>query len=59
MNMYLPGQAETALNTDETPVGCVFVNNGKVIGRGMNYTNETLNVRLILLLCCLSTYVLY
>lgn len=57
--MYLPGQAETALNTDETPVGCVFVNNGKVIGRGMNYTNETLNVRLILLLCCLSTYVLY
>jgi len=35
--------AELALNTDETPVGCVFVHNGTIIGRGMNATNRTLN----------------
>jgi tRNA-specific adenosine deaminase 2 len=35
--------AELALRTDETPVGCVFVHNGSVIGRGMNATNRTYN----------------
>ena len=37
-------QAELALGSDETPVGCVFVNNGEIIGRGMNDTNKSLNV---------------
>lgn len=37
-------QAELALRSDETPVGCVFVHEGKVIARGMNGTNATLNV---------------
>ncbi|EUC37043.1 hypothetical protein COCCADRAFT_86663 [Bipolaris zeicola 26-R-13] len=35
--------AELALKSDETPVGCVFVKDGQVIGRGMNETNRTLN----------------
>ena len=38
-------QAELALATDETPVGCCFVHNGKVVGRGLNDTNRSLNVR--------------
>lgn len=37
-------QAETALESDETPVGCVFVYNNEVIGRGINGTNASLNV---------------
>ena len=37
--------AELALASDETPVGCVFVNNGEIIGRGINGTNASLNVR--------------
>lgn len=36
--------AELALASDETPVGCVFVHNGEVIGRGINGTNASLNV---------------
>lgn len=36
--------AELALNSDETPVGCVFVHKGEVIGRGINGTNASLNV---------------
>jgi tRNA-specific adenosine deaminase 2 len=36
-------QAELALATDETPVGCVFVHEGQIIGRGMNATNRTMN----------------
>jgi len=36
-------QAELALKSDETPVGCVFVKDGVIIGRGMNETNRTLN----------------
>src|SRR5690349_11730277 len=36
-------QAELALTSDETPVGCVFVKDGEIIGRGMNETNRTLN----------------
>lgn len=39
-------QAELALKSDETPVGCVFVHDGKVIARGMNGTNISMNVRL-------------
>ncbi|KAF2236833.1 cytidine deaminase-like protein [Viridothelium virens] len=35
--------AEQALNSDETPVGCAFVHDGTVIGRGMNETNKSLN----------------
>ncbi|KAH8816825.1 cytidine deaminase-like protein [Xylogone sp. PMI_703] len=34
---------ELALKTDETPVGCVFVHEGQIIGRGMNATNRTYN----------------
>ncbi|KAF9697021.1 hypothetical protein EKO04_004940 [Ascochyta lentis] len=37
------GMAELALKSDETPVGCVFVKDGEIIGRGMNETNRTLN----------------
>lgn len=36
-------QAQLALDTDETPVGCVFVHNRAVVARGMNATNRTLN----------------
>lgn len=36
--------AEMALASDETPVGCVFVREGEVIGRGINGTNASLNV---------------
>jgi len=35
--------AEHALANDETPVGCVFVRNGRIIGKGMNDTNRSLN----------------
>lgn len=35
--------AELALRSDETPVGCVFVKDGEIIGKGMNETNRTLN----------------
>lgn len=35
--------AELALASDETPVGCVFVKDGEIIGRGMNDTNKSLN----------------
>lgn len=38
------GMAEFALASDETPVGCVFVHEGKIIGRGINGTNASLNV---------------
>ncbi|PGH17549.1 hypothetical protein AJ79_01149 [Helicocarpus griseus UAMH5409] len=34
---------EKALATGETPVGCVLVHNGKVIGSGMNDTNKSMN----------------
>jgi len=48
--------AELALASDETPVGCVFVHDGEVIGRGINGTNASLNVRLQLMMkeCTLS-----
>ncbi|KAL2038712.1 hypothetical protein N7G274_008470 [Stereocaulon virgatum] len=35
--------AEQALASDEVPVGCVFVHNGEIIGKGMNDTNRSLN----------------
>lgn len=38
--------AELALASDETPVGCVFVHDGEIIGRGINGTNASLNVRI-------------
>lgn len=34
---------ELALQSDETPVGCVFVHKGEIIGRGMNDTNKSMN----------------
>jgi Cytidine and deoxycytidylate deaminase zinc-binding region len=37
-------QARTALETGETPVGCVFVHSNKIIGRGMNETNKSRSV---------------
>jgi tRNA(Arg) A34 adenosine deaminase TadA len=36
-------QARLALMTNETPVGCVLVHNGRVIAKGMNATNITRN----------------
>ncbi|KEY65350.1 hypothetical protein S7711_01860 [Stachybotrys chartarum IBT 7711] len=35
--------ARLALRTNETPVGCVLVHDGKVVARGMNATNVTRN----------------
>lgn len=35
--------AEKALMTGETPVGCVLVLDGQVVGEGMNDTNRSLN----------------
>jgi tRNA-specific adenosine deaminase 2 len=35
--------AEKALALGETPVGCVIVYEGEVVGSGMNNTNESLN----------------
>jgi tRNA-specific adenosine deaminase 2 len=35
--------AEQALATGETPVGCVFVGSGAIIGAGQNDTNRSLN----------------
>ena len=35
--------AERALDSGETPVGCVFVANGIIIGSGMNDTNRSFN----------------
>ncbi|RKP35194.1 cytidine deaminase-like protein [Dimargaris cristalligena] len=36
-------QAEEAYTQGEVPVGCVFVHHKTIIGRGRNYTNQTLN----------------
>ena len=47
--------AETALHTDEVPVGCVFICDGEIIGRGMNDTNRSLCVGLL----CPTTVVCY
>ena len=37
--------AQEAMDHEEVPVGCVFVQDGRVIARGRNRTNELLNVR--------------
>lgn len=36
-------EAKIALANLEVPIGCVVVHDGKIIGRGRNRTNETLN----------------
>ena len=36
-------QAQEAYDAGEVPVGCVFVLNNSVVGKGRNRTNETLN----------------
>jgi hypothetical protein len=38
-------QGEKALESGETPVGCVLVHNDKIVGAGMNDTNKSMNVR--------------
>ena len=40
-------QGEKALAAGETPVGCVLVLQGKIIGSGMNDTNRSMNVCLV------------
>ncbi|KAL2866807.1 nucleoside deaminase [Aspergillus lucknowensis] len=35
--------ARTALDMGETPVGCVLVYEGKIVGHGMNDTNRSMN----------------
>lgn len=35
--------AEQALQSYETPVGCVFVHEGRVVAKGMNDTNKSWN----------------
>ncbi|KAJ2305750.1 tRNA(adenine34) deaminase [Coemansia sp. RSA 2611] len=35
--------ADEALGAREVPVGCVFVHNGRIVGRGRNETNATKN----------------
>ena len=37
-------EAEKALSLSEIPVGCVFIKDNKIIGRGHNLTNITRNV---------------
>ena len=37
-------QGEKALQANETPVGCVLVYNGQIVGSGMNDTNKSMNV---------------
>ena len=36
-------QAQLALEAGEIPVGCVLVNDGKILTSGYNKTNETRN----------------
>ena len=49
--------AELALASDETPVGCVFVHDGEIIGRGINGTNASLNVSFVNILSfCILLY---
>jgi hypothetical protein len=68
--LYIPiyanlKQGENALATGETPVGCVLVHDGKIIGSGMNDTNKSMNVRpprvflCSLLSCCQSRVQLF
>lgn len=41
MSQLTSEQAVLALNTNETPVGCVLVYKGRIIAKGMNATNVT------------------
>lgn len=41
---WCPNQGEKALAAGETPVGCVIVHEGNIIGSGMNDTNRSMNV---------------
>jgi tRNA(Arg) A34 adenosine deaminase TadA len=43
---HLTSQAEEALHSDEVPVGCVFIKDGKAIARARNRTNEWRNATL-------------
>lgn len=40
-------QGEKALQSGETPVGCVLVHNDRIVGSGMNDTNRSMNVSLL------------
>lgn len=40
-------QGEKALQSGETPVGCVLVHNDRIVGSGMNDTNRSMNVGLL------------
>ncbi|OAA63507.1 tRNA-specific adenosine deaminase [Niveomyces insectorum RCEF 264] len=51
--------AQLALRTNETPVGCVLVRNGRVIARGMNATNMTRNGTRHAELMCLNALLAY
>lgn len=60
MHAYYMKQAllmgEKALQLGETPVGCVLVYAGKIVGTGMNDTNRSMNVGLLGLLQLLFLY---
>ncbi|ERS98208.1 hypothetical protein HMPREF1624_04991 [Sporothrix schenckii ATCC 58251] len=51
--------AQLALRTNETPVGCVLVHNGRVIARGMNATNMTRNGTRHAELMCINALLSY
>ncbi|CAK7204254.1 tRNA(adenine34) deaminase [Sporothrix eucalyptigena] len=51
--------AKLALRTNETPVGCVLVHNGRVIARGMNATNMTRNGTRHAELMCINALLSY
>lgn len=44
MTRNLQRQGEKALQTGETPVGCVLVYEDRIVGYGMNDTNRSMNV---------------
>ncbi|CAK7563904.1 MAG: tRNA(adenine34) deaminase [Sporothrix epigloea] len=51
--------ARLALRTNETPVGCVLVHNGRVIAKGMNATNMTRNGTRHAELMCINALLSY
>lgn len=55
----IENQAQLALRTNETPVGCVLVHNGRVIARGMNATNMTRNGTRHAELMCINALLSY
>ncbi|CAP91632.1 Pc13g05630 [Penicillium rubens Wisconsin 54-1255] len=38
---------EKAIQSGETPVGCVLVHNDQIVGYGMNDTNRSMNVKML------------